>query len=81
MVKVFFQSLILFFLIVHQHINAGWTKCVVSYRSCEVWISRIMTSSICSLLAYSGYFIHIDPHCADSQAELSLLEKSRHGQQ
>jgi len=50
MVKVFFQSL-LHFLIVHINIfNAGWTKCVVSYRSCQVWISRIMASSICSLL-------------------------------
>jgi len=25
--------------------------------------------------------IHIDPHCADLQTELSLLEKSRQGQQ
>jgi len=46
-----------------------------------------MASSICGLLvlllAYSSYFIHIDPHCAaDPQTELSnYLEKSRHGQQ
>ena len=38
-----------------------------------------MASSICSLLAYSSYFIYINPHCADPQTELSLLEKSRHG--
>jgi len=38
-----------------------------------------MASSICSLLDYSIYFIYIDPHCADPQTELSLLEKSRHG--
>jgi len=38
-----------------------------------------MASRICSLLAYSSYFIHIDPHCADPQTELSLSEKSRHG--
>jgi len=37
-------------LVVRQHINAGLTKCVVSYRSCQMWISRIMASSICSLL-------------------------------
>ena len=49
MVKVFLQSLILYFLIVQQHINGGLIKWVVSYRSCQVWISHIMASSICSL--------------------------------
>jgi len=46
MVKVIFQSLLLYCLVVHQHINADLTKCAVSYRSCQVRISQFMTSSI-----------------------------------
>ena len=69
-------SLILHFLImiVHQYINAGLTKCVVSYRIRQKWISRIMTSSICSL-RFKLFTSTRIVCCWYPYTELSLLKK------
>jgi len=52
-IKIVFQSPKTASLIVQQHINAGLTNCVESYRSCQVWSSLIISSSSCTMQSYS----------------------------
>jgi len=68
---------ILYSLVVQQHNNAGLTKCVELQKLSSVNQSYHGIQHLQPAIQV----IQADPHCADLQTELSLLEKSRHGQQ